>query len=311
MIPAMDLKKQHLELKKELDKAISSVLDSGRFILANNVGAFEKEFSKYCNSKFGIGVANGTDAIHLALRANNIGEGDEVITVPNTAVPTVAAIEMVQAVPVFVDIDETFTIDVNKIESAITEKTKAIIPVHLFGNVCNMDPIIKIAKKHDLKIIEDCAQAHGAEYKGKKLPVSGTGCFSFYPTKNLGAYGDAGMVVTDDKEVAEKVKLLRCYGESKRYKNEIPGFNSRLDELQAAILRVKLKHLNTWTKNRRKLAEIYNKNLKNVLIPVEKDYAKHVYHLYVIRSKDRNQLRDHLKAKGISTLIHYPLPIHL
>ena len=314
MIPFINLKSQYLKIKDEIDNAIKSVFDSGVFILGKNVKLFEKEFSDYCNCKYGIGVASGTDALHLALRASGIKHGDEVITVPNTAIPTVAAIEMANAKPVFVDMDEeTYTIDTDMITKSITKKTKAIIPVHLYGNVCDMNPIMEIAKKYNLKIIEDCAQAHGTEYKDKKVPISGTGCFSFYPTKNLGAYGDGGMVVTNNKKIANTVRLLRCYGEVERYKNEIPGFNSRFDELQAAILRVKLRYLDRWNKQRIYNAKVYTRLLENtyVGIPVQKNYAKHIYHLYVINSDDRDKLQQRLESYNIKTLIHYPIPIHL
>lgn len=311
----IDFRAEYLSIKKEVDSAIQRVLNSGWLILGKEVEGFEKEFARYCDVKRGVGVGSGTEALHLTLLACGIEEGDEVITVPNTAVPTVAAIDFARAKPVFVDIDpETYGMDVSQLESKITKKTKAIIPVHLFGHPVNMDPLLKIAKKHNLKVIEDACQAHGALYKGKKVGSFGdAACFSFYPTKNLGAYGDGGMVVTNDSEIAEKVKLLRNYGQKKRYEHFLRGFNSRLDELQAAILRVKLKHLDEWIERRRSLANKYNELLKkgDVKTPVEKEYARACYHLYVIRSEKRDELQRHLQGQGVLTNIHYPIPIYL
>ena len=314
-IPYLDLKEQSLSIKKEIEEAINRVIfNNSNFILGEELEKFEKEFAGYCNISYARGVGNGTAALYLSLLAIDIKPGDEVITVPNTAVPTVSAISSTHAVPVFVDIDpETYTIDPNKIEEKITQKTKAIIPVHLYGHPADMDPILEVAKKYNIEVIEDCAQAHGTLYKGKKVGSFGDlGCFSFYPSKNLGAFGDAGMITTNNPGLAEKVRLLRNYGcnDQEKYMHEIKGFNSRLDEIQAAILRVKLKHLDTWNEKRRKLAKFYNENLKNVITPIEKSYAKHVYHLYVIRTKKRDELQKYLKENGIGTLIHYPIPIH-
>ena len=314
-IPVLDLKQQYRSIKNEIDDAINSVLENGWFILGKNVQEFEKEFARYCNTKFAVGVGSGTDALHLSLLAFDIGHGDEVITTPLSAIATSFSITYTGAKPVFVDIDpETYNIDVKKIEEKITDKTKAIIPVHLYGQPSDLDPILKIAKKHNLILIEDACQAHGALYKGKKVGSFGDiSTFSFYPTKNLGCYGDGGIILTNNKQIYEKILLLRDYGQKERYHHSILGFNSRLDEIQAAILRVKLKKLDEWNNLRRKNAKLYNELLENsnVITPIEKEYAKHVYHLYVIRSKKRDKLRQWLKSKGILTDIHYPIPIHL
>ena len=317
MIPLVDLKAQYDSIKPEIDNAIRRVLDSTSFIMGEELERFEEEFAQFCDVKFAIGVANGSDALILALRACGIGEGEEIITVPHTFIATTEAITYVGGKIVFVDIDpKTYTIDVSKIEEKINEKTKAIIPVHLYGQPADMDPIIKLAKEYNLKVIEDAAQAHGAEYKGKKVgSIGDVACFSFYPGKNLGAYGDAGMITTNSEEIAKKVKLLRNHGRiTKKYEHEIEGYSSRLDNLQAAILRVKLKYLNQWNGMRRKNARKYNELLNNIdgiITPYEADYAKHVYHLYVIRTEERDKLREELKSKGIATGIHYPIPLHL
>jgi dTDP-4-amino-4,6-dideoxygalactose transaminase len=313
MIPVVDLKRQYNSIKGDIDKAINEVLKSGWFILGENVKKFENEFARYCGAKFGIGVASGTDALQLALRAYDIGTNDEVITVSNTAFPTAVAISYAGAKPIFVDIDQAYTIDVSKVEEWITGRTKAILPVHLYGQPADMGPLTELAEKHGLKIIEDACQAHGAKYNGKKVGSLGdVGCFSFYPTKNLGAYGDGGMVVTNDGKTAEKLRLLRDYGQTERYRHAIKGYSSRLDEIQAAILRVKLKKLDRWNNARRRNARLYNKMLEGkVITPTERANSKHVYHLYVIRTEHRDKLREWLKAKGVLTDIHYPTPIHL
>jgi dTDP-4-amino-4,6-dideoxygalactose transaminase len=317
MIPFVDLKVQYNSIKDEIDEAVQRVLDTTSFIMGKDLIKFEEEFALFCDVKHAIGVANGSDALILALKACGIGEGDEVITVPHTFIATTEAISNVGGKVVFVDIDpKTYTIDVPKIEEKITEKTKAIIPVHLYGQPADMDPIMELAKKYNLKVIEDAAQAHGAEYKGKKVgSIGDVGCFSFYPGKNLGAYGDAGIVVTNNERMAEKVRLLRNHGRiTKKYEHEIEGYSSRLDNLQAAILRVKLRHLNKWNDSRRNNANRYNELLSNIggtITPYEADYAKHVYHLYVIRTEERDKLREELKSKGIATGIHYPIPLHL
>jgi dTDP-4-amino-4,6-dideoxygalactose transaminase len=310
-----DFKLQYLSIKKEIDEAILQVLESGRYVLGENVQTFEKEFARYCESKYAIGVGNGLEALHLAMLAHGIGYGDEVITVANTAVATALAISMTGAKPVFADIDpKTYGMDIPDAQRRITTKTKAILPVHLFGHPVDMDPLLETATRRGLFVIEDACQAHGAEYKGKKTGTMGNaGCFSFYPTKNLGALGDAGMVTTDDKQVAEKISLLRNYGQKTRYTHLVKGLNSRLDEMQAAILRVKLKHLDDWNEKRRKHAKLYARMLQetDIVCPLEKDYAKHVYHLYVVRSKKRDRLQLFLEKRNVTTLIHYPVPVHL
>ncbi len=315
LIPFLDLKSQYDTNRDDVNAAIADVFASGRFILGEQVAAFEREFADYCGARHGIGVGNGTDALALALRACGIGAGDEVITVPNTAVATVAAIEQAGARPVFVDVNlDTRTLDPHQLEDAITPRTRAIMPVHLYGLPADLDPMLEIARTHNLRVIEDCAQAHGALYHGK--PVGGIGdlgCFSFYPTKNLGAYGDGGFITTNDDELAERVRLLRTYGWRERDHSIMRGFNSRLDEMQAAILRVKLRHLDEWNVRRRALAAIYVRELQDSeltlsCVPV---YALPVYHLFVVRSARRDALRAHLKQRGIETLVHYPVPIHL
>jgi len=319
MIPFVDLKAQYDSIKDEIDGAIQSVLNNTSFIMGEELKKFEEEFAQFCNVKHAIGVANGSDALILALRACGIGEGDEVITVPHTFISTAEAISNVGGKVVFVDIDpKTYTIDISKIEEKITGRTKAIIPVHLYGQSIDMDTIMELAKKYNLKVIEDAAQAHGAEYKGKKVgSIGDVGCFSFYPGKNLGAYGDAGAVVANSEEIAEKIKLFRNHGRiTKKYEHDIEGYSSRLDNLQAAILRVKLRHLTKWNNMRRRNAKKYNELLNNIggiTTPYEADYAKHVYHLYVIRieKEKRDKLREELKSKGIATGIHYPIPLHL
>ena len=315
-IPFVDLKKQYQSISKEIDAAIYDVLQKGWFILGDNVVTFEEEFAKYCNTKYAIGVASGTDALTLSIEALGIGEGDEVITVPNTFIATVDAISRNRAKPVFVDIDsETYNIDVDKIEEKITDKTKAIIPVHLYGQPADMDSIVKIAREYDLKIIEDGCQAHGSEYNGKKVGSLGdVGCFSFYPGKNLGAYGDGGIVVTNNFEIAEIIRILRNYGQKIKYHHDIVGYNSRLDEIQAAVLRVKLKYLDKWNELRRLHSKEYNEflsEISGIVLPFSEENVKHVYHLYVIRCENRDAIQEKLSSKGISTGIHYPVPIHL
>jgi len=314
-IPLINPRASYLACKEEIDAAIARVMESGRYILGQEVVAFEQEFAAYIGVRYGIGVGSGTEALHIALRACGIKPGDEVITVSHTAVATVAAIQLCGARPILVDIDpDTFVIDANQIERAMTSRTKAIIPVHLYGNMAEMQVIRSIADRHGLRIIEDCAQSHGATYGGQKSGAWGSmAAFSFYPTKNLGALGDAGMVVTNDPELSDRVRLLREYGWRQRYVSEIPGLNSRLDELQAAVLRVKLKHLDQWNEERRKKAKIYTERLAplGIVCPSERLGVKHVYHLYVIRTKERDALQGFLKKKGIQTLIHYPVPIHL
>jgi len=311
-----DNKKQHSLLRSEIDAEIAKVIDSGRFILGENVQAFEKETASYCGVKYGVGLASGTDAIQIALQSCGIKAGDEVITSPFTFVATVEAICYLGAKPVFVDIDpKTFTIDTTKIKKKISRKTKAILPVHLYGQAAEMDAINELAKKHNLKVVEDAAQAIGAEYKGRKACSLGdAGCLSFFPTKNLGCFGDGGMLLTNDEDVATNAKVYRDHGRKATYHYDYIGYNSRLDALQAAILRVKLKHLEKWESARIKNAAIYDKELSTVMEAtrpfVAKD-TKHVYNQYTIRAKNRNSLQAHLKEKGIGAMVYYPLSLHL
>ena len=310
-----DLSRQYKKYKKEFDSIISGVFEKGSFILGENLKSFEKNFAKYLEANHAIGVANGTEALFIALKAIGVGNGDEVITVSNTAVPTVSAIDAAGAKPVFVDIeDNTFNSDPSKIESAITSKTKVIIPVHLYGNPCNMEKVAGIAGRYNLKIIEDCAQAHGAEYKGKKAGTFGDfGAFSFYPSKNLGANGDGGMVVTNSEELAEKIRLLRNYGFVDRYSSILRGYNSRLDEIQAALLDFKLARLDEWNKRRRQIADRYMNELGKlpIIIPLVFPEHKHVFHLFVVRVSQRQKFLEFMSASGINIIIHYPIPIHL
>jgi dTDP-4-amino-4,6-dideoxygalactose transaminase len=315
VIPFSDLKPQYLSIKEEVDEAVERVLTSGWFILGQEVRAFEEEFAAYVGASYGIGVGSGTEALHLALLACDVGPGDEVIAVSHTAVATIVAIELTGGRPVFVDIDPSgYTMDPSQLEDKITSATKVILPVHLYGQVADMEPILAIAKRHQLKVVEDAAQAHGAEYLGQKAgSLADLGCFSFYPTKNLGAYGDGGMVVTNDPSLAQRTSLLRQYGWAERYVSSTKGLNSRLDELQAAILRVKLEWLDEWNAARRKHAALYDQLLKDtaVMTPVEMEYGKHCYHLYVIRSERRDELWKFLREKGVGALVHYPKPVHL
>lgn len=314
-IPLVDLKAQFNPLKDQIFQQWDQVLSGMRLFLGPNVQAFEEEFAQYCETRFAIGVSDGTSAIQLALRALEIGHGDEVITVSHTFVATVEAILLVGASPVFIDINPaTYTMDVNQLEAAITPKTRAILPVHLYGQCVDMDPLIDIARKHHIAIIEDACQAHGATYKGRKAgSIGDIGCFSFYFSKNLGAYGEGGMVTTNEPHLAEQIKKMRDHGSEKRYHHETLGWNSRLDELQAAVLRIKLPHLDKWNENRRTIASAYNQELSKLglTIPVEADHNHHVYHLYVIRAPQRDALRELLSKKGIGTGIHYPIPVHL
>ncbi len=313
MIPFFDLTKQYETIKSEIDDATARVLKGGWYILGPEVKAFEKEFADYIGVKHAIGVGSGTEAIHIALLALGIGPGDQVITVPNTAVATVAAIELTGARAVLVDVrPDTMLIDVEKIERAITPHTKAIIPVHLFGQSCDLDPIMQFARAKNIFVLEDCAQAHGATYRGKRVGAIGDiAAFSFYPTKNLGAYGDGGAILTNNAELAQRVDLLRQYGWRERYTSDIKGMNSRLDELQAAVLRVKLRHLDNWNKSRRERAALYTELIRSVTPPREMSYGEAVYHLYVVQSKKRDALIAHLKSHGIGTMIQYPHTIHL
>jgi dTDP-4-amino-4,6-dideoxygalactose transaminase len=315
VIPFVDLKAQYQSIKAEVNEAIQGVLESCQFTLGSEVAKFEEEFAAYSGAKLGMGVNSGTSALHLALLAADIGPGDEVITVPFTFVATVSAIHYAGATPVFVDIDpKTFNMDPAALEAAITPRTRAILPVHLHGQTAEMDPILAIARKHGLVVIEDAAQAHGAEYRGQRAGSLGDmACFSFYPGKNLGAYGDAGAIVTGDDELALKARMVANHGRISKYDHDMEGLNSRLDGLQAAILSVKLKYLEQWTEKRRAAAYRYNDLLKGsfVMTPAELKDVRAVYHLYVVRVRKelRRQLMDHLGSRGISTGIHYPIAL--
>ena len=315
MIPFVDLKAQYQSIKAEVNEAIQGVLESCQFTLGSEVAKFEEEFASYSGAKLGMGVNSGTSALHLALLAADIGPGDEVITVPFTFVATVSAIHYAGATPVFVDVDpKTFNMDPAGLEAAITPRTRAILPVHLHGQTAEMDPILAIARKHGLLVIEDAAQAHGAEYRGQRAGSLGDmACFSFYPGKNLGAYGEGGMVVTDNPDYARKIRMLRDWGAEKRYHHELKGFNYRLEGIQGAVLRVKLRHLERWTEARRAAAARYDKLLEGsgVPTPTALPHNRHVYHVYAIRTPKRQAWQEALQARGVATGIHYPIPVHL
>lgn len=315
MIPFADLKAQYHSIKGEIDEAIARTLESSQFILGREVAAFEEQFAAFQGAAHCVGTNSGTSAVHLALLAAGVGPGDEVITTPFTFVATVAAILYTGARPVYADIDsETYNIDAAKIAARITPRTKAILPVHLFGHAADMDAIQDIARRHGLIVIEDACQAHAAEYKGRRVGAIGDiGCFSFYPGKNLGAYGEGGCVTTNNAELARTVRLLRNWGEESRYHHVLRGFNYRMEGLQGAILRVKLRHLEAWTEAKRKLARVYARELEGagVRLPVERDWARHVYAVHAIQSEARDELQRELAAAQIQTAIHYPEPIHL
>jgi len=315
LVPFVDLKAQYQTIKSEIEAAISRVVESGRYILGPEVENFEKDFAEYVGARFCVGVNSGTAALQLALMVTGVGAADDVIVTANTFFATAETVSTAGARPVFVDADAVaYTIDVSKIENAITPRTRAIIPVHLYGQPADLDPIFEIARRHNLSVIEDAAQAHGAEYKGHRVGALGdVGCFSFYPAKNLGAYGDAGAIVTDDDMVARRIKLLRDHGSDRKYYHEIVGYNFRLETLQAAVLAVKLRHLESWTRLRCRHAAQYHELLKtsSLVLPRELEYARHVYHLYVVQSDRRDELQRKLAAAGVQTGIHYPVPIHL
>jgi len=315
MIPFVDLKAQYRSIKTEITAAIENVLENSQFILGPEVSAFEKEFARYCGTEHAIGVNTGTSALHLALLAAGIGPGDEVITVPFTFVATVAAIVYTGAKPVFVDIDPvSFTMDPTRIEAAITPRTKAILPVHLYGQPADMDPMMKIAREHGLVVIEDACQAHGAEYKGRRVGnIGDLGCFSFYPGKNLGAYGEGGAVVTNNAEYNRTIRMLRDWGAEKKYQHVLKGYNYRLEGMQGAILRVKLRHLEQWTEARRAHAVRYDALLAGAEVETPKalPYSRHVYHVYAVRTKQRDDLIRTLTEAGVQSGIHYPIPVHL
>lgn len=312
-VPFVDLKAQYKEIKKEIDEAIARIIPSTQYILGEDTEKFEKELARYHNVKYAVGVDNGSSALELGMRALGIGQGDEVITPANSFIASSSTISFTGAKPVLVDCDEeTYNIDPEKIEEKITKKTKAIMPVHLYGRPADMNPIRKIARKHRLPVIEDACQAHGASYKGKKVGNFGKfAAFSFYPGKNLGAYGDAGAIVTNNKSLAKKVSMMRNYGQKQKYDHKMIAWNRRLDNLQAAILRVKLRHLREWTKARRKNAKLYSNLLKDTPVVTPEDTNGHVYHLYVIRTERRDELAEFLNSKGVSTGLHYPIPIHM
>lgn len=314
-IPLLDLKAQYLTIKAEIDQAIMEVLDSSVYILGPQMKALEKEIAAYCGTQEGVAVGNGTDALVLTLKALGIGPGDEVITTPFTFFASAETIAQVGAVPVFVDIDPlTLNMDLNELEKKITPRTKGIIPVHIFGQMVDVERVMEIAARHDLKVIEDAAQAIGAEYRGKKAGSIGhAATFSFFPTKNLGAYGDAGMIVTNDKDLASQLRMLRFHGCQTKYYHEKIGYNSRLDEIQAAILRVKLKYLDQWNAGRRAKAELYDQLLADakLQLPGRDPLATPIYHLYVLRTEERSALMEKLKAGGVANAVYYPVPLHL
>ena len=313
-IPFVDLKAQYESIKEEIWEAINKVISNSAFIGGSFLGQFETNFAKFCEVDNCVGVGNGTDAIFIALKTLEIGEGDEVITPANSFIATSEAISLTGARVIFCDVDEnTYNIDTGLIEDKITEKTKAIVPVHLYGQPADMDKIMEIADKYGLLVVEDCAQAHGARYKGKRVGTFGViGCFSFYPGKNLGAYGDGGAIVTNNKVLADKIRMYANHGRSEKYNHELEGVNSRLDGIQAAILSVKLKHLEEWNSKRNKNARIYNerlKNIENIITPVIPDDCDHVFHVYVIRLKERDRLKKFLADNNIFCGIHYPIAL--
>lgn len=317
-VPMLDLTIQYQQLKAEINTAVQQLMENAHFILGSNVKKLEQDIAAYSRVKHGVGVGNGSDALHIALMACDIGEGDEVITTAFTFFATAGAIARAGAKPVFVDIDPvTFNIDPTLIEEKITEKTKAIIPVHLYGQTADMDPIIEIARKYNLYIIEDAAQAIGAEYKGRKVGELGdVACYSFFPTKNLGAYGDGGMAVTDNDDLAEKMRVIRVHGSKPKYYHHVLGYNSRLDEMQAAILNVKFPRLDNWNRLRREKANKYtqllNYKLSDIVVtPVEAEGRYHIYHQYTIRVEKRDELQKYLAEHGVSTMVYYPQPLHL
>ena len=315
MIQFLDLKAQYKSIKQEIDHAVLAVLESSQFVLGPEVAAFEKDFAAFGGAAHGIAVNTGTSALHLALLAAGVGPGDEVLTVPFTFVAPVAAIRYTGARPVFVDVDpHSFTMDPAALTAAITPRTKAIVPVHLYGQAADMDPIVAIARQRGLVVIEDACQAHAAQYKGR--PVGSLGdlaCFSFYPGKNLGAYGEGGCILTNDAEYARKMRMLRDWGQEQRYHHTLQGFNYRMEGIQGAVLRVKLRHLSKWTDLRRERAAMYNRLLtdRGVTTPPEMPYARHVYHIYAVRSLDRDGLQKQLLDRGVHTGLHYPIPVHL
>lgn len=315
-VPFVDLQSQYKAIRSDVLKGVEAVFDKCNFILGEEVQKFEQEFARYIGTKFGIGVANGTDSLHLALRAAGVTEGDEVIVPANTFIATALGATYTGARIVLVDADpKTFLMDVKQLEKAITKKTKAIVPVHLYGRMMDLDPVVELAKKHNLVIVEDTAQAHGAQLRGKKAGSIGAfGSFSFYPGKNLGAYGDGGGLTTNDAELKAKIEAFRNYGSPKKYHHPVVGWNSRLDTVQAAVLSAKLPHLDTYNSKRYDAAVKYNRLLEGVgdlVLPQIPEKGSHVFHLYVVRTKRREELMNHLNSNGVSAVIHYPVPIHL
>jgi dTDP-4-amino-4,6-dideoxygalactose transaminase len=315
-IPPLDLKAQFASIKNEITEAVSAVLEAQHFILGPQVQALEAEVATYCGTRFGVGVASGTDALLLALHACGVGPGHEVLLPTFSFIATADTVSLLGAVPVFVDIDPaTFNIDTAQLRKKISKRAKAIVPVHLYGQPADMDPIVSFAREHGLKIIEDNAQAIGAKYKGKKTGALGDlGCISFFPSKNLGGYGDGGMVVTNSEEYAKRLRALRSHGSTKKYFSTEQGWNSRLDEIQAAVLRVKLRHLDAWGAARRKNAATYDRLLKDiagVTPPVQASWAEHVYHQYTIRLRDRDRVQSYLSDRNIGSTVYYPVPMHL
>ena len=315
MVPFLDLKAQYQQMKLQIDAAVARVIDSSQFILGPEVAAFEERFASYCGVKHCTALNSGTSALHLALLAAGIGPGDEVITVSMTFVATTAAVIYCGAKPVFVDVDpDTWTMDPNLIEAAITPRTKAILPVHLHGLMADMDPIMEIARRHGLVVIEDAAQSHGAEYKGRRAgSIGDVGCFSFYPGKNLGAYGEGGAAVTNNPELARRMALLRDWGQESKYNHVVPGYNYRMDGIQGAVLKVKMKHIEAWTEARRAVACNYDRLLASSRYrrPAPPSHSRHVYHVYAIEVAQRDDVQKALHAAGIGTGIHYPVPVHL
>ncbi|WP_129631006.1 DegT/DnrJ/EryC1/StrS family aminotransferase [Candidatus Oscillochloris fontis] len=315
MVPFVDLKAQYLSIKAEVDAAVLSLLESTQFVLGKEVAAFEELFAAYTQTSYVMGVNTGTSALHLALLAAGIGRGDEVITTPFTFIATVSAIDYTGATPVFVDIDPvSFTIDPAKIEAAITPRTKAILPVHLYGQPAEMAPIMEIARRHNLVVIEDAAQAHGAEYRGQRVgSIGDLGCFSFYPGKNLGAYGEGGAVTTNNPEFARTIRMLRDWGAERKYYHDLKGYNYRLEGVQGAVLKVKMQYIEAWTEARRAVAARYDAQLPalGIATPTALPERRHVYHIYAIREARRDQLQTFLHDHGVSTGIHYPIPVHL
>ena len=315
-IPFLDLKIQYKQIEQEVMPMITGAMANAAFIGGEQVIGFEREFAEFCSSSYCVGVNSGTDALRFALMATGVGSGDEVITVPNTFIATTEAISQVGAKPVFVDIySDTCNMDVSKIENTISESTKAIIPVHLYGQAADMDPILEIAKSNNIAVIEDACQAHGANYKNSKAGSMGAvGCFSFYPGKNLGAFGEGGAIVTQDEVIAQKIRMIRDHGQQKKYFHDLEGYNGRLDAIQAGVLRIKLKRLGGWNKSRRENAAYYNEllsEISSITLLTEAEFADSVYHLYVILVDDRDGLQKYLDTKGIATGLHYPLPLHL